>query len=111
MLYGDCINPRPFMAIQLYILAISTSGRIAIGGIIDPIAMSVGVKRIPCNRAQVSKLLNLTIFEQMMLCKVEIGRVCWSYLGNQLMPLLNVKRIILQDRANMLFMPDDEDVI
>ena len=58
-------------------------------GFITPIFRSIGTEPSPDDRVSVSKRLNLAPFEQMKLCKVESGQMCWIYPGNMHLP--NVK--------------------
>ena len=44
-----------------------------IGGLIDPIARSIGIEPNPDDRVPSSDWLNLAGFEQMKFCKVEAG--------------------------------------
>jgi len=52
----------------------------------------------------------LAAFAQIKFCKVDGGRICWIYPGNRLMPLPNVDRTFLLNRANLYFLPDDEEL-
>ena len=81
-----------------------------IGGLITPIARSVGINPSPNDRVLGSEQLNLATFEQMKFYKIEVGHVCWIYPGNRLMPLPNVYYTTLLNRANLYFLLDDEEL-
>ena len=99
----DWIDPGSFLVNQLYSAATSSEHRIVIEGLITLIARLVGVEPNPDDKAAGSKRLNLAAFEQMKFCKVDGGRICQIYPGNQLIHLLNVDRTTLLNRANLYF--------
>jgi len=57
---------------------------IVIGALITLIARSVGIDSNPDNRVLGFKRLNLAVFEQIKLSKVNAGRVRWIYPRNYL---------------------------
>ena len=58
MLDGDELDPCSFLARQLHSAAVSTKGRIVIGGIITTIARFMGVEPNPEDRVSVSEQLD-----------------------------------------------------
>jgi len=81
MLEGKRIDLGSFLARQLYSAAISTKGRIVIGGIVTSIARFLGIEPNPYDRVRESERLDKAAFELMGFCQVEAGRLCWIYLG------------------------------
>jgi len=80
-----------------------------IGGLITPIARSVRIKLNPDDRVPSFERLNIAAFEQMEFCKIEAEHVYWIYPRNHLMPLLNVNRTTLLNRANLYCLSGDEE--
>jgi len=70
----------------------------------------VGVKPHPNDRVTGSKRLHLAAFEQIKFCKVDGGRVCWIYPGNQLIPPPNVDRTSLLNQTNLYLLLGDEEL-
>ena len=81
MLQGDRIDPRSFLARQLYSAATSTKGPIVIRGIIISITRFLGIEPNPNDRVRGSERLDKAAFELMRFCQVEAGRLCWIYPG------------------------------
>jgi len=76
ILNGVRIDPRAFLARQLYSAAVSTKGMIVIGGIITTSARFLGVEPNPEDRVSGSKRLDQAAFDLMNFYKVEAGRLC-----------------------------------
>jgi len=76
MLDGDQLDSGSFLARQLHSAAVSTIGRIVIGGIITTIARFLGVEPNPEDRVSGSERLDQAAFEIMNFYKVEAGRLC-----------------------------------
>jgi len=81
MLNDVQLDPSSFLARQLYSVAVSTIGRIVIGGIVTTIARFLGNEPNPKDRISTSERLDQTVFEIIKSCKVEVGHLCWIYLG------------------------------
>jgi len=96
---------------QLYSAAISTNGRIVIGGILTTIARFLGIEPNPEDRVLEPKWLDQATFEIMNFCKVVAGCLCWIYPRDRLLPLANVDRTILLHRANLYWEPSDAEVV
>jgi len=79
MLNGVQLDPDSFSARQLYSVAVSTKGRIVIGGIVTTIARFLGIEPNPEDRVSGFELLDQAAFEIMNFYKVEAGRLCWIY--------------------------------
>jgi len=69
------------LARQLYSAAVSTKGRIIIGGIVATTTRFLGIKPNPEDRISGSEWLDQAAFEIVNFCKVEAGRLCWIYAG------------------------------
>jgi len=65
----------------LYSAAVSTKGRIVIGGIVDTITRFLDIKPNLEHRVSRSERLNQAIFGIMNFYKVEAGRLYWIYPG------------------------------
>ena len=79
MLDGVQLDPGSFLARQLHSVAVSTKGRIVIGGIVTTIARFLDIEPNPEDRISGSERLNQAAFEIMNFCKVETRRLCWIY--------------------------------
>jgi len=73
---GDQLDPSSFLSRQLHSSAISTKGRIVIGGIITTIARFLKVEPNPEDRIFGSEQLVQATFEVMNFCKVKAGHLC-----------------------------------
>jgi len=82
ILDGVQLDPGAFLARQLYSAAVSTKGRIVIGGVVTTITRFLGVEPNPKDRVSGSEWLDQAAFEIMNFCKVEAGRLCWIYPGD-----------------------------
>jgi len=100
MLDGVQLDRCSFLVRQLHSAAVSTKDRIVIGGIVTTIARILGVQPNPEDRVYGSERLDQATFEIMNFYKVEVERLCWIYPGDRLLPLPNVDRTILFQRAN-----------
>jgi len=107
MLDAVPLDPSSFLTRQLHSAAVTIKGRIVIGGIVTTIARFLGVKLNPEDRVSRFERLDKAAFEIMNFCKVEAGRLCWIYLGDQLLPLPNVDRTILLHWDNLYWLPGD----
>ena len=76
MLNDVQLDPSSFLARQLYSVAVSTIGRIVIGGIVTTIARFLGNEPNPKDRISTSERLDQTVFEIIKSCKVEVGHLC-----------------------------------
>jgi len=92
MLNGDSIDPGAFLACQLYRAAVSTKGKIVIGGRITSIVRFLGIESNSEDRVSESEWLDKASFVLMSFCKIETGRMCWIYLRDDLcrLPILSV---------------------
>jgi len=95
----------------LYSAAISTEGRVVIGGIITTIASFLGVEPNLENQVSGFKRLNQVPFELMNFCKIEARRLYWIYHRDRLLPLSNIDRTTLLHRGNLQWVPDDAEVV
>jgi len=111
MLDAMPLDPGSFLARQLHSAAVSTKGRIVIGGIVTTIARFLVIEPNPEDRVSSSEQLDPTAFEIMNFCKAEAGRLCWIYPRDQLLPPPNVDRTNLPHRANLYWLLGDDDVI
>jgi len=91
--------------------AISTKGRIIIGGIVTIVAKFLGVEPNPEDRVSGSEQLDQAAFEIMNFCKFEVEGLCWIYHHDRLLPVPNVDRTTLLHRSNLYWVPDDEEVV
>ena len=73
MMNSDRIDPRSFLATQLYSVPTSSVRRIVIGGIITPIARLVCIEPNPNDRVLRSKWLKMAAFKLIKFCKVKAG--------------------------------------
>jgi len=89
------VCPGSFLARQLYSAAISTNGRIVIGGIVTSIVRFLRVEPNPEDRVFGSKRLDQAACEIMNFYKVEAGCLCWIYPRDRLLLLSNVDRTTL----------------
>jgi len=87
-----------------------TKGRIVIGGVITSIARFLGIEPNPDDRVRGFERLDKAAFELMGFCQVKAGRLCWIYLGGQLMPLPNVERTTLRNHHNLSYLSGDEEL-
>jgi len=71
----------------------------------------LGVEPNPEDKVSESGWLNQATFEIMNFGKVETGRLYWIYPGGPLLPLPNVNRTTLLRRANLYWVPADEDFV
>jgi len=83
-------DPSSFLARQLHSAAVSTKGRIVIGGIVTTIVRFLGIEPKPEDRVFGSEQLDQAAFEIMNFCKVEARHLCWIDPGDRLFPLPNV---------------------
>jgi len=90
--------------------SITSAHTIVIKGFITLIARLVGAEPNPNDIIACSERLNLVAFKQMKFSKVDSGRICWIYLGNQLMHLPNVDWTSLLNWVNLYFLPSDEEL-
>jgi len=111
MLNGVQLDPGSFLARQLYSDAVSTKGRIVIGGIVTSTARLLGIEPNPEDRVSGSERLDQAAFEIMDFCKVEAGRLYWIYPGDRLFPLPNVDRTTLLHWANLYWVPSHSEVV
>ena len=111
MLDGDQLGPGSFLARQLRSAAVSTKGRIVIGGITSTIARFLKIKPNPEDRVSRSERLDQAVFVIMNFCKVEVGRLCWIYSGDWLLPLPNVDRSTFLHQGNLYWVPGDDEVV
>jgi len=108
MLQGGRLDLGSFLVNQLHSAFTSSAQRIVIGGLITPIARFVRILLNLDDRVFGSKWLNLVAFEQMMFSNVEVRHFRCIYPRSHLMPLPNVDRTTLLNRANLYFRSDDE---
>ena len=101
MLDGDQLDPGSFLARQMHSTAVSTKSRIVIGGILTTIARFLGIEPNLEDGVSGFEWLDQVAFEIINFCKVEAGRLCWIYLGNQLLPLANVDRTTLLHQGKL----------
>jgi len=111
MMNGEWIDTASLLARQLYSVAISTASRKFIGGFVTSIFRSLEVEPNLEDRVFGSKRLDKAAFEQVNFCKVEDGRLCWIYPGDQLMLLCNVECTTLLHRANLHWVPSYAEVV
>jgi len=111
MLDGVQLDPVSFLARQLYSTAVSPKGRTFIGGIMTIIDRFLGIEPDLEEKISRSKQLDQATFEIMNFCKVGAGHLCWIYPGDRLLQLLNVDRTTLFYRANLCWVPGDDEVV
>jgi len=76
MLQRTRTDPGSFFGNQMLRAATGSAKRIVVGGLITPIARSVGIKPNHDDKMLSSERLALTTFEQMKFCAIEGGRIC-----------------------------------
>jgi len=111
MLDGVKLDPDSFLARQLYSTAVTTKGKIVIGGIVTTITRFLDIEPNPRDRVFEFERFDQAAFEIMNSCKVEAGRLCQIYPGNRLLPLPNVDRTTLLHWANLYWVPCDAKVV
>jgi len=111
MLDGVQLGIGPLLARQLHSAAVSSKVRIVIGEIITTIVRLLGVEPNPEDRVSGSERLNQAAFEIMNFCKVKADRLCWIYLGDRLLSLPSIDRTTLLHRANLYWLPSDDEVV
>ena len=108
----DQLKPGSFLARQLHSAIISTKRRIVIRGIIiTTIARFLGVEPNFEDRVSRFEWLDQAAFEIMNFCKVKADRLCWIYLGDRLLSLPSIDRTTLLHRANLYWLPSDDEVV
>ena len=110
MLQGKRLDPRSFLSCQLSNAVTSTKRRIVIAGIIASIVKFLGIESNPNDRVSGFERLYKVAFELMGFCRIEAGRLCWIYPGDQLMPLPNIERPTLRYYQNLSYLPSDEEL-
>ena len=95
MLDSFQLDPGSLLAMQLYSAAVSTKGRIVIGGIVTTIARFLSIEPNPEDKISRSEQFHRATFEIMNFYKVKAGRLCWIYLKDRLLPHPNVDRTTL----------------
>ena len=73
---GAQLNLGLFLARKLYSAAVSTKGRIVIGGAVATIARLLGIEPNLEDRVPGSEWLDQAAFEIINFCKVEAGHLC-----------------------------------
>ena len=111
MLQGTPISPGSFFANQLLSAADNSTKMIVIGGLITPIARSIGIEPNPDYNVSGSEKMALRAFDQMKFCVMEEGRICCICTRKRLLPLPNVNRTTLLKLDNLSFIPDDEELV
>jgi len=105
MLDGVQLDLSSFLARKLYSDAISTKGRIVIGGIVTTIAGYLGIDPNPEDRVFGFERLDRDF------CKVNARCLCWIYPGDLLFPLSSVDQTTLLHWANLYWVSGDNEVI
>ena len=76
ILDGVQLDPGSFLARQLHSAAVSTKGRIVIGGIVTTITRFLGIEPNNDDRVSESEWLDQAAFKIMNFCKVKAKRLC-----------------------------------
>jgi len=94
MMDGDCIDLESFLTCQLFSATTSTTGKIAIGGIITSIARSLGAEPNPKDQDSRCERLDKVTFERMSFCKTEVRCLFWIYHGIGLCLFLMLPKLL-----------------
>jgi len=109
MYHAHLVDVGAHMARHFHAVANRTSGGIAIGGLLTPLAMAFGFDPAQHEHDRVTgpERLDFHALEMMHMCRHVGETYMWHYPNKVYFPLPNTDRTSLQNPANLHFMPEE----